>query len=136
MTLKNDFIVSIDGLGNWEKFSGGEATASAVKYFPGGAVKPVQVGGVTNYSDITIERTWNGKTDQALLHKLRAAVGLGLYQIQKKAVDARKRTISGVNAEVWPNCLLTGVTAPETENGSEDLGVLSLTFSTTGPNLA
>lgn len=136
MTLKNDFIVSIDGLGSWEKFSGGEATAAAVKWFPGGAVKPAQVGGVVSYSDITIERTWNGKTDQALLHKLRAAVGLGLYTVQKRAVDARKRYISGVNPEVWPSCLLTGVTAPETENGSEDRGVIVLTFSTTGPNLS
>lgn len=134
MTLKNDWIVTLDHFGAWEKFSGGEATTSAVKYFPGGAVKPAQVGGVVAYSDITIERTFNPKTDMLLVAQFRRQVGLGLYTIQKKPVDARKRTISGLSPEVWPNLLLIGVNAPETENGSEDLGVFALTFSTTGPN--
>lgn len=132
MSLKNDFLVSARGIsGNFDKWSGGEASANVVKWFPGGARKESQRGGRTTYSDITLERVYNPKTDQALLRKLRAECGVGSYDLSKQPIDAYRKVIG--SPESWPKCILKTVTPPDGDSGSEDLSTLVLVFSTTGP---
>lgn len=136
MSLKSDFRTTINGVDKkynvFETWSGGDGTAAAVKWRPGGSTRETQRGGNVTFSDIKISRTWNPKVDQPFLDLMRNQVGLGLFQLSKQNLDARGAAIG--SPELWNNCLLIGVVAPEAESGSDDRGMIELTFSTTGPN--
>lgn len=134
MTMKHNWGVSIDGIkGFWNEMSGGSATAAVgVDWGGGGAKKPRKSGGPITHDDITLTRVFYAATDSGWLASLRSQMYSGkLFTVRKQALDGNGLKIG--KPTVYYNCILSGLTEPETEGGSEDNAVVEVVFSHTGP---
>jgi len=134
MTLKHNFAITVDGIsGAWNTFSGGGATAAvATDWGGGGAKKPRKQPGPVTFDDIELTRSYYGGTDDGWLASLRAGLYANrTYTIKKQTVDPNGVAIG--KPVVYPGCILAGLTEPESESGSEDVAMVTATFSTLGP---
>lgn len=66
------------------------------------------------------------------LVRLKAAVGIGRYTITRQWTDANWTPVG--DPELYPDCVLVGVTNPETGDTADEVS-FSLTFATTGEAL-
>jgi hypothetical protein len=82
--------VSIDGLGNlgnYDKFSGGDAKASVTKHRPGGMGPQVSYLSLPEYSTITVSRVYDEGRDHALIGTLRTLVGAVYGTVSVQPLD-------------------------------------------------
>jgi hypothetical protein len=81
---------SVDGigdLGNYDKWSGGEVTATITKYRPGGMGPEITYPSLSIIGDITIERVHVVERDQALIAALKQVAGQAKGQITLQPLD-------------------------------------------------
>jgi len=134
MTMKHNWAISVDGIkGYFNQMSGGAATtAVGVDWGGGGAKKPSKSPGPVTFDDLTLTRSYYANTDDAWLTALRK----GLYSTKKYTVRKQALDANGVKVAkpvVYYNCILAGLTEPETEGGSEDMSTVEVVFSHVGP---
>ena len=82
--------ITVDGignLGNFDKFDGGNVTASITKHRPGGMGDEVAYLGLPTYANATIERVYEEERDNSLIAQLRTMVGNTNATISNQALD-------------------------------------------------
>lgn len=133
MTMKHNFAVSVDGIpGYWNQLSGGAATvAVGVDWGGGGAKKPRKSPGPVSHDDLTLTRTFYAEKDAIWLNNLRKALySTKQFVVRKQALDANGVKVG--KPTVYYSCILSGLTEPETEGGSEDTATVEIVFSHNG----
>lgn len=136
MTLKHNFSVVIDGIpGKFNSISGGGSTvAIASDWGGGGARKPRKSNGPVTFDDIELSRSFYAGADDKWLATLRAAQYSGkLFCIKKSPLDANGVAVKGAKTTVYYNCMISSLTEPESEGGSEDLSTVTVSFANHGP---
>lgn len=83
--------INIDGigsLGNFDKFSGGDVTASITKHRPGGMGPEKSYLGLPVFGNVTIERVYEEERDNSLIALVRTLVGSTYGTVSVQALDA------------------------------------------------
>lgn len=129
---KRQFLVTVEGIpGTWRSLSGGGATADTTPDWSGGAIRPDLLGGPPSYDDLELVRTYDPDKDPAWIETADKQVGRGRYTVTKQPTDANFTKIG--KPRTYADCLLKGLTEPETDASSGDPGEVTITFATTGP---
>ena len=82
--------ISIDGvgsLGNFDKFTGGDVTASIVKHRPGGMGNEKSYLGLPVYGNVTVERVYEEERDNSLVAQVRTLVGSTYATVSVQPLD-------------------------------------------------
>ena len=129
---KREFLVTIEGVpGTWKSFSGGDGSSSPTKDWDGGAARPDLLAGPTEFSDITVTRTYDPAKDQQWIDDAIAKIGRGRYTVTKQAIDANYVKVG--KPRTFADCLLIAVTEPDVDSSSSDAAEVQFTFATAGP---
>lgn len=90
-TRQDTFIVRVtlngSSLGVWDKKTGGALDSDEVKYYPGGMVPPISLGGKRTTDNVTLQRNYDRKDDHDKINALFAAAGKGKVSIAQKPMD-------------------------------------------------
>lgn len=81
-------VVGVGNLGNYDKWSGGDVTATVTKYRPGGMGPEITYPSLSIIGDVTVERVHVVERDQALIAALKQVVGQAKGQITLQPLDA------------------------------------------------
>jgi hypothetical protein len=129
---KSNFLVHVSGIsGNFRTSGGGSVTAATSKDFDGGATKPTILGGLQEWSDLTITRSFDPVRDLPIIAKLIKQVGTGKFTVTKQATDANMTKVG--KPIVYPKCVLNALTYPDSDANASDASEFTLGFATTGP---
>jgi hypothetical protein len=74
-------------LGVWDKKSGGALDSDDIKYYPGGMVPPVSLGGKKTTDNVTLQRLYDRHDDHDKINTLLAAVGRGQVKVAQRPMD-------------------------------------------------
>lgn len=115
--------------GVFDKKSGGDLDSDDTKYYPGGMVDPVSLGGRRTVSNLTVSRLYRLERDHASLQKMYDSVGRSDAVVSVQPLD-----IQGVvfGKPIVYNCKLKTVTTPEPDSEQSGAGMLQLEFTVTG----
>jgi hypothetical protein len=131
-STKRSYLVAVEGIpGTWRTFSGGAGSASVTKDYDGGSDRADLLAGPPEWDDIEVVRTVAPARDDVWIEQLRKLIGRGRFNVTKQATDANWTKIG--KPTTYPNCLLIGLTEPETDASSSDAAEVTLTFATSGP---
>jgi hypothetical protein len=129
---KAEFLVTVQGIaGTWRTSGGGGVTATTSKDYDGGALKPDILGGLQEFADLTVTRSFDPQRDLPVLEKLLPQVGRSEFTLVKQATDANRARIG--KPIVYPGCVLSGMTYPDSDAAASDASEFTLTFANTGP---
>lgn len=125
---QRQIVASVGGIpGYFAQVSGGEISSSAEKVYDGGSLTPTTLTGVREIGNITVSRPYAPETDQAILRKLRAAVGRWRSDIYVQDCDGDLVPIG--QPRTYNSAVLVGLTEPDGDAASGSAAVFSLTFS-------
>lgn len=116
----------------WRSMSGGGVSGDYTRDYDGGSDVADFIPGYAEAEDIEVTCTVAPRRDLEWLRKVKAQVMKGRFTITRQWTDANWDPVG--EAEVYPNCLLTGYSNPEV-SASADPAELTLTFATTGEAL-
>jgi hypothetical protein len=74
-------------LGVWDKKSGGSLDSDDIKYYPGGMVPPLSLGGKRTTDNVTLQRLYDRYDDHDKINTLFNAVGKGQIKISQRPMD-------------------------------------------------
>jgi hypothetical protein len=74
-------------LGIWDKKTGGALDSDDIKYYPGGMVPPVSLGGKKTTDNVTLQRLYDRHDDHDKINNLLNAVGKGQVKIAQRPMD-------------------------------------------------
>ena len=83
--------LQVDGygdVGQFDKFTGGDSTATIPKYRPGGMGNEVTYTALPVYADVTLTRVYTIERDQAVVAALRALIGRVYGTVTLQPLDA------------------------------------------------
>lgn len=90
-TRQDTFLVRVhingEPFGVWDKKTGGALDSDDVKYYPGGMVPPITLGGKKTTDNVTLQRNYDRHDDHDQINKLFAAVGRGKITINQTPMD-------------------------------------------------
>jgi hypothetical protein len=120
--------VSLDGngLGTWDKMSGGEKDSEESKYRPGGMQATLSLGGYTTVGNVTVSRLFKLDRDYAQLSNLLDRVGRGAVVVTKQSLDTDGNPYG--KPTVYTGILKT-VTPPEHDSESSDAALIEIEVS-------
>lgn len=128
---KRQFKVSISGIpGYWRSLSGGGASAEYSRDYSGGSNVGTILAGPAEHEDMTLVRTFDPNSDPAWVNKLKKKVGRSYHKISKQATDVNFTKVG--KPETYYNCVLVGLTLPETDSSSADAAEITLVFAHNG----
>lgn len=81
--------VTVNGqpYGIWDKKSGGEIDSDDNKYYPGGMLPPIMLGGRRTTGNVTLSRLYDRIDDHGKINTLLAAAGKGSVTIGQRPLD-------------------------------------------------
>jgi hypothetical protein len=127
-------MVSVDNTplkaGVFDKMTGGDLDSDEFKYYPGGMVDPISLGGKVNPSNVVVSRIYRLQRDHDMVQKLYQAVGKETGTITRQPMDIEGNVYDG-SPIVWTGTLKR-VTVPEVDSESSDPGMLELEFTPYG----
>lgn len=115
--------------GVFDKMTGGDLSASATSYRPGGMAPPVALGGQRTTANVVVSRLYRLGRDHDVINQLLAGVGTCAMIVSRQPM-----TIEGVaygSPIVW-NGVLDSVAVPDVDSESSTAGLLQLTMVVTG----
>ncbi|MCW3039353.1 MAG: hypothetical protein JWM31_1258 [Solirubrobacterales bacterium] len=112
-------------VGTFETITGRELTSTGDKYRPGPGQAERAFGGPSSYSDITVTRTFNDATDDALYRLLLQEGSRASGTCTEQPLDTNYASFGA--AVNWP-VRLQGVKRPDVDINSGNRRVLELTF--------
>lgn len=83
----------LGALGNYDKWSGGDVTATITKYRPGGMGPEITYPSLSIFGDVTVSRVFVTERDDALCAALVPYVGLIYGTIGLQPLDAQGNTL-------------------------------------------
>jgi hypothetical protein len=115
--------------GVWDKMGGGAIDSDDNKYYPGGMVEPVSLGGRKTVDNVTVSRLYRLARDHDKVHKLIHSVGKSDGIIVKQPMD--------IQGNVYGTPLvyrgkLKRVTPPETDSEASAAALIELEFVVDG----
>lgn len=116
--------------GVFDKMQGGEQSSTTTKYRPGSMGPPIDIGGQTEVSDVTIQRLYKLERDHDVMGQL--------YECEKRnskmVVTKQPRTIEGqlYGSPIVYRGRLKTVTAPDVDSETATAALLSLVMSVEG----
>ena len=116
--------------GVFDKMTGGDLDSDEFKYYPGGMVDPISLGGKVNPSNVVVSRIYRLARDHDHLQLLLQAVGKETGTITRQPMDIEGNVYDG-SPIVWTGTLKR-VTVPEVDSESSDPGLLELEFTPIG----
>jgi hypothetical protein len=134
-TRKDTYIVNVwvDGielLEPFDKMTGGDLDSDEFKYYPGGMVPPISLGGKVNPSNVVVSRLYRLNRDHTNLQRLYNAVGKGSMKVVRIPLDIDGNRWTG-KPITW-NGTLKRVTVPEVDSESSDPGLIELEMTPMG----
>jgi hypothetical protein len=125
---QRQFLVRVSGVDGYFATKSGGATASDVTdVWDGGSLTPEKLASPASTEDITISRPYDPVRDQPVVKRLRPRVGRLRATVSVQPTDADLVAVGA--ADVYANALLIGVSAPEADASSGDVGVVELVFA-------
>ena len=115
--------------GTWDKMTGGEVDSDDNKYYPGGMVDPISLGGRKSVGNLTISRIYRLGRDHESAQALINSVGKSKVTVSKQPLD-----LDG-NASGKPivyNGILKRVTFPEVDSEASGAGMIELEVTVDG----
>ena|SRR5215472_9944704 len=76
-----------NNMGLWDKKTGGDVDSDEVTYYPGGMVDRISLGGRVTYTNITLQRIYDGVVDGGAINDLLSGVGKATCEIHQRAMD-------------------------------------------------
>lgn len=129
---KRQFLVTVSGIPRtWRALSGGGASAEYSRDYSGGSNYGTILTGPQEHEDMTLVRTYEPNADPAWVNKIKKKVGRSYHMVTKQAIDVNGTKIG--KPSVYKNCVLVGLTEPETDSGSADASEITLVFAHNGP---
>lgn len=115
--------------GTWDKLTGGDPSATTVKYRPGGMVPEIDLGGPMAINDITITRNFDVNRDGPYLQPWAAACGRWRGVITQQPLDVYG---SPAGAPWVRSGVLKSVKPPEADSMGTSAAMVELSFSIDG----
>jgi hypothetical protein len=133
-TRKDTYVVTVivDGitlLEPFDKMTGGDLDSDEFKYYPGGMVQPISLGGKVNPSNVVVSRLYRLNRDHTNLQRLLNGVGKVTMRVLRQPLDIDANPYG--SPIVW-NGILKRVTVPEVDSESSDPGLLELEMTPAG----
>jgi hypothetical protein len=134
-TRKDTFRVSVFVEGMtwtdrvWDKKTGGGVDSEETKYYPGGMVPPVSLGGRRNVENLVVSRLYRHERDHLIVDDLLKKVGKANMSVQQLPMDINGNEFG--DPIIWRG-ILKRVTIPEVDSESNDAALLELEMSVEG----
>lgn len=116
-------------LGVWDKKSGGELDSDDIKYYPGGMVPPISLGGKKTTGNVTLQRLYDRADDHDRIEQLLTAVGKGHMSIAQRPMDPDGHEYG---KSIKYEGTLKRVTLPETDSESTTAAMLEIEVGIAG----
>ena len=130
-TAQAHYAVRVSGIpGSWNTKTGGAMERAHSTSWNGGSAQYDWIAGPATYSNITITRPKRHE-DEEWLPRYRNKNNIVRDTLTQQELDENYSAVG--SPQTWPDCLLVGVTEPNTEAGSSDEGTLTLEYATKGP---
>ena len=123
--------VSVDKkpLGVWDKKSGGALDSDDIKYYPGGMVPPVSLGGKKTTDNVTLQRLYDRHDDHDKINTLFLAVGKGKVTISQKPMDPDGKPYG---KSIQYDGTLKRVAVPDTDSESTSAALIEIEVGIAG----
>lgn len=107
----------LDGVsfGIWDKKTGGEVDSDDIKYYPGGMVPPIMLGGKVTTGNVTLQRLYDRVDDHGKINTLIQAAGRGKITVSQRPMD---QDGNEVGRSITYTGLLKKVSPPDTDSES------------------
>jgi hypothetical protein len=81
--------VHLDGVpfGVWDKKDGGEVDSDDIKYYPGGMVPPIMLGGKVTTGNVTLQRLYDRIDDHGKINTLIQGAGRANITVSQRPMD-------------------------------------------------
>lgn len=109
--------------GTFDKMTGGELSASATQYRPGGMGPPISLGGHKSTTNVTISRLYRLERDHSNCQQLLNGVGRCKMVVTKQPLDIEGNTYG--KPIVWAG-VLDRVKFPDVDSESQGAGLLEI----------
>jgi hypothetical protein len=114
----------------WDKKTGGGVDSEDTKYYPGGMVPPVSLGGRRTVENLVVSRLYRHERDHLIVDDLLKKVGKANMSVQQLPMDINGSAFDG-DPIIWRG-ILKRVTVPEVDSESNDAALLELEMSVEG----
>jgi len=115
--------------GVWDKKTGGELDSDDIKYYPGGMVPPIMLGGKKTTGNVTLQRNYDRIDDHGKINTLLAAVSSGKVTISQRPMDVDGH-------EIGSSIIYTGklkrVNVPDTDSESQTASLYEIEVTING----
>ena len=71
----------------WDKKTGGDVDSDEVVYYPGGMVGRIALGGRVTYTNITLQRIYDGIVDHQAAQVMLDGVGKAVVEVNQRPMD-------------------------------------------------
>lgn len=109
--------------GTFDKMTGGELSAGATQYFPGGLGSPISLGGHKTTSNIVVSRLYKLERDHVVAQQLLNGVGRVHMVVTRQPLDIEGNTYG--KPIVWSG-ILDRVKFPDVDSEASTAGLLEL----------
>jgi len=138
-TRQDTFIVTLKvgtvSYGVWDKKTGGAVDSDDIKYFPGGMLPPISLGGKRTTDNVTLQRNYDRVDDHNKIEALLAAAGRGAVVITQRPMDPDGNPSPG-KAIQWIG-KLKRVEVPDVDSESTTASLITIEATVSGyPSLA
>jgi hypothetical protein len=115
--------------GVWDKLSGGAIDSDDSKYYPGGMVDPVSLGGRKTVDNVTLSRLFLLERDQGILQTLIVGAGKSRVVISKQAMDIEGNVFG---KPLTYNGRLKRITPPEVDSEASAAAMVEMEVTVDG----
>jgi len=123
--------VEINGVdtGIWDKMGGGGIDSEETKYYPGGMVEAVSLGGRKTVDNVTVSRLYDLDRDHTKVKEWIGLVGRGQVKVIKQHMSIEA---ASYGEPLVYTGILKRVTPPELDSESSDPALIELEITTAG----
>jgi len=133
-TRQDTFVVrvSLNGvsLGIWDKKTGGALDSDDIKYYPGGMLPPIMLGGKKTTDNITLQRNYDRVDDHDKIGTLLGAVGSGVVDVSQRPMDPDGHEWPGKSV-TWTG-ILKRVMVPDVDSESTTASLVEIEVTISG----
>jgi hypothetical protein len=127
-TRQDTFIVRATlnnvSIGVWDKKTGGAYDSDDIKYYPGGMLPPIMLGGKKTTDNITLQRNYDRIDDHDKISTLLNAVGSGVVSISQRPMDPEGHEWPGKSV-TWSG-ILKRVMVPDVDSESTTASLVEI----------
>lgn len=123
------FTVSILPGRVFAQVSGGEKSGSVTRWWNGGSLTPVVIGGPPETSNIVVTNGFDPDVDAAILQGLKSQINVIRATLTRIYLAGDMTRIPSAKPDVYTDALLVKLTPVETDASSGDVATYALEFA-------